>query len=684
MLKNCLQLRTLRYLVSVFSLLFALFVILRLVFVGFFWQTHESVSILQPDVLRAFSIGVRFDWRLASLVCLPLFVVSMIRPLSPAVSPLARNVANVYIVLAVAAISFVYIIDFGHYTYLGIRVDSSVLSFLGDIAISARMLWETYNVVLITLGWLAVIALYAFLMRRASRQLQRDEKHVPRWQRFVAYTTIFVIAFGISFGRASLVPLRWSDAYVNGNETLGAVGLNPVLYFGDSFQFAEFTYDEELVRKHYPMIAHYLGVTNIDQAKLNFDREIDPSAYAVVKPGERTPNVIFIMLESLGANRMGVFNNPLSPTPYLDEIARNGWFMRNMYVPITSTARTVFGSITGLGDVSTVETATRNPLITEQQTIINAWKDHEKFYFIGGAAGWANMSAFIERSIKGVKLYQEGSYTAPVIDVWGISDLDLFKEADKVLRTLPKEKPFFAYIQTAGNHRPFTIPPDNDGFVRDDTVSEEELKKWGFLNIDQYNAIRLLDFNIGRFMEIAKQGGYFDNTIFVMFGDHNDRSTMSPHLAPFHDTYGFDILHVPGIIYAPGYLAPRETTDAVSMLDLLPTAAGLTGVTYTNTTLGRDLNQSSPEAERMVFALKSDKRWPIIHAVTDKYMLRMNHDMTNIGLYDITSNQPDVDISAQHPEKTEQMSQWLKGYYETTKYLHYHNSPRHKEAVGSR
>lgn len=684
MLKSLWQTRQVQYLVAIFAMLFVLFSILRAIFYVGFWQTGDADPIATPLLLEAWSVGTRFDWRLAALVCLPLFVASILPRINFTVSTWARRLASVYVVLAVAAIFFVYIIDFGHYSYLGIRVDSSVLDFLGDIAISARMMWETYPVVWISLAWFAVTAVSALLMKYISAIPLLPQQFAPRWQRAMAFTVIFGVAFGVAFGRFSLVPLRWNDAFIDGNEHLGAMGLNPVLYFADSFEFAGFEYDEQLVRKYYPQIADYLGVTARDQDALTFDRHIDPSAYAVVKPGERPPNVIFIMLESLGANRLGIFNNPLNPTPNIDRIAREGWMMRNMYVPITSTARTVFGSISGLGDVSTIETATRNPLITEQQTIVNAWTDYDKFYFIGGSASWANMSAFIERSIKGIRMYQEGSYSSPVIDVWGISDLDLFRESDKVLRALPKDKPFFAYIQTAGNHRPFTIPSDNDGFKRDDDIPEAELRKWGFLNIDQYNAVRLLDFNIGRFMEIAKEGGYFDNTIFVMFGDHNDRSTVSPHMAQFHDAFGFDILHVPGIIYAPKYIAPRETVDASSMLDMLPTAAGLTGVAYTNTTMGRDLNQPAPEGERMVFSQRGDKRQPTIHALTDKFLLRMKYDMTGITLHDITSDKPDVDISAQHPDRTRQMSEWLKGYYETTKYLHYHNSPRHKEAVTNR
>src|SRR3546814_3071195 len=39
--------------------------------------------------------------------------------------------------------------------------------------------------------------------------------------------------------------------------------------------------------------------------------------------------------------------------------------------------------------------------------------------------------------------------------------------------TLFRSKPFFAYLQTSGNHRPFTIPKDNDGFQALDLPLEQ-------------------------------------------------------------------------------------------------------------------------------------------------------------------------------------------------------------------
>src|SRR5690606_30570339 len=113
---------------------------------------------------------------------------------------------------------------------------------------------------------------------------------------------------------------------------------------------------------------------------------------------------------------------------------------------------------------------------------------------VGGSAGWANINGLIMQSIDDIKLYEGGYWKAPNVDVWGISDLELFRESDQILRALPEDKPFFAYIQTAGNHRPFTIPPENDGFVALD-VPLETVQEYGSRSVEQYNAVRLLDFN---------------------------------------------------------------------------------------------------------------------------------------------------------------------------------------------
>ena len=47
--------------------------------------------------------------------------------------------------------------------------------------------------------------------------------------------------------------------------------------------------------------------------------------------------------------------------------------------------------------------------------------------------------------------------------------------------------------------------------------------------------------------------------------------------------------HVPLLFYAPNLLKPELRTDVCSQIDILPSAASLTGQAYYNYTLGRDL-----------------------------------------------------------------------------------------------
>ena len=118
----------------------------------------------------------------------------------------------------------------------------------------------------------------------------------------------------------------------------------------------------------------------------------------------------------------------------------------------------------------------------------------------------------------------------PRVDVWGVSDLDLFKEADKILKDKKySESPSFIIIQTAGNHRPYTIPDDNEGFIKK-THRKDDLNKSGFKSIEQYNAMRLLDHSIERFFELAKKSSYYDNTVFVLFGDHGTADPKAEHM----------------------------------------------------------------------------------------------------------------------------------------------------------
>ena len=286
------------------------------------------------------------------------------------------------------------------------------------------------------------------------------------------------------------------------------------------------------------------------------------------------------------------------------------------------------------------------------------------------------MSAFIRQSIPEIQLFEEQDWQSPIVDVWGISDYDLLTEVNQILRQRPAGKPFFAYIQTAANHRPFTVPENNGEFIVRENLEESELSAAGFRSLAQFNAVRLLDYNIGHFIRLAKESGYLDNSIIVLFGDHNNRVTRTDGFMAAHfDALDLDGLHVPLIIYSPRYLSPETRHEAASLVDLMPTMAGLLGHSYLNTTMGRDLNTLAPEGDRSVYIQTSDKRFPIIGLVNSRFALRMNRDGGDAKLHPLYTENPWQDLSEQFPDDFEKMKRTARGIYELTRYQMYANTP---------
>ena len=667
-----LQSRRLRYGMGAIGLVFALLAALRLVFLISF----SGLDLNTPALAETLGIGLRFDLRLAVLIMLPLAVLAWLPRWNLTTLPALRWLARGYLVVALAVVGLVYIIDFGHYAYLGVRINATVLRYLQDAQISQQMVWETYPVLWITACWLAAVALWVWALVCLERlTLDREPTVISKWAvACVAVVGVVAVLLALLGRVANLnlenpVPLRWSDAFFSGNSQVAAVGLNPVLFLYDTLKVGQAQFDEATVREHYSQVAEYLGVNQPDPQQLNFTREQGVQPYRL--QGERPPNVIFVMLESLGTSAVGAYGNPLNPTPNLDTLATQSWFFKHFYVPVTGTAKTVWASITGVPDVTRQETATRNPLITRQHTLINAFEGYQKFYMINGNAGWANINALIRQSIDGVQLFDESYWRSPRVDVWGISDLDLFKEGDQLLRAVPKDRPFFAYVQTSGNHRPFTIPKQNDGFqVRDVTL--EQAQAAGSRSVEQYNAVRLLDFNIGRLMDIAKAGGWYDNSIFVFFGDHNTRISQIPHMAPAFEQLGLESNNVPLLIHAPG-LQPRVIEEAVGLADLLPTVAGMAGIPFRTGAMGRDIQQPAPEGERVVPLVLHEGTFPIIGGVTQDFLLQMQHDGSSPTLHDLASQTPREDVAEQHPEEFQRLQGLTRGLHESARLMLFRN-----------
>lgn len=191
--------------------------------------------------------------------------------------------------------------------------------------------------------------------------------------------------------------------------------------------------------------------------------------------------------------------------------------------------------------------------------MMNEFKGYSKYYMIGGSASWANIRGFLSHNIEGLHLLEEGSWKAPNTDVWGLSDLDLFREAAAALTKSPK--PFVAVIQTAGFHRPYTIPEDNAGF-QIKQPSEAILKNYGFTGADEYNSLRFSDHSLGEFFKIARAAALVRQHRVRHFRRSRPERHVPEHV-PRLSACRLQSNHTPMLIYAPGLVAAGKLQPGV-------------------------------------------------------------------------------------------------------------------------
>jgi len=645
-----------RFLLTLAAIDFAVFSLMRAAFWVAFRETLAEAS--RGELLEALYLGAKFDLRLVLLLLLPLALLGWIPLFDPARRRAARSAWLAYLVAAECVVLLLYFVDFGHYAYVGVRLNASLVDHLTPVSVAARVAWETYPVLPCLLGLGLLTSGYGWLVRWSARHtLGAPAEPLGKWARRAAIVALALLyALGI-YGKWSAYPLRWSEAYFSPSEAVAALALNPVLFFlVDTAGNRNLSYDTDKVRQDYAYTASLLGVKALDSERLDFARYVAPAAKPPVPY-----NLVVIHLESFAAFKTGTFGNSLDPTPNFDAIARGGLLFTNFFVPEVPTARSVFTMITGIPDVNGSTTASRNPLVVSQHILVNALDGYDKYYFLGGSATWGNIRGLLKHNIPGLRVFEEGDYDAPPVDGWGVSDVVLFQKADESFRT--EKKPFFAFIQTAGNHRPYTIPSDHRGFELA-RVDGTALHDNGFDSLAAYNGLRFLDYALQSFFTRAREAPYFSHTIFVMYGDHGNHSTLQ---MPW-ERLSLTSNHVPLVIYAPALIRGGQHIDfTASLPDSLPTYLSLMGVPYLNTGLGRDLLGLGPE----------DRHFSLIEhngLVDDEFFLRLDGDVARLFRY--RSEHAVEDVHARYPEKVAELRHLHEALYETSKYLLYHNPPR--------
>lgn len=288
-------------------------------------------------------------------------------------------------------------------------------------------------------------------------------------------------------------------------------------------------------------------------------------------------NVVQITVESLSADFLSTFNRASKLTPNLDALARKSLVFDRFYATGTRTDRGMEAltlSVPPTPGRSLVKRPNNENLFTLGSVFRT--KGYATAFIYGGFGYFDNMNYFFGangyRVIDRTKVAR-GDITFS--NVWGACDEDLFRwtvrQADE---DTAAGKPFFYFVMTTSNHRPFTYP---DGKI--DLPSKISGRAGG---------VKYSDHAIGEFFRMAATKPWFENTIFVIVGDHCASSAGKTDL-PVQN------YHIPLLVYAPGGQIGAGTVHAMaSQIDYAPTLLGLLNWTYPSRFYGRDV-RSLPE-----------------------------------------------------------------------------------------
>lgn len=651
-----LRLRLPKTLLWVFNLLVIyvlLFTTYRIITLLAFMPDSEHWS----DMLPTFFLGLQFDLRWISIILLPIVISSLIPGFSPFFSQRNRKIWTWYLAFVTFFIIFFFAADFGSFSYNKTRLGASALNFVEDPKISATMLWQSYPMVWMLLGLCLTVIILRMMFRKMHKNVvaRTDGKGIPynrKW--FIA--AIFFFSF-LVYGNVGTEPLKWKRAFRFNNSFKSFLALNPLQNFFYTLKLRRTEYDESAARSYFPLMQQWMGLNNSD---FSYKRTVTPRAGAL----STKPNVVLVICESFSMYKSSVSGNPLNTTPYFKSLSDSGIFFNNCFTPHFSTARGLFATITGTPDVQLSKFSTRNPEAIDQHTIINDFEGYQKFYFLGGSPSFSNFEGLV-KNIDDVHMNVEGKFESQPVDVWGISDKNLFLEANEVFAR--QQDPFFAIVQTADNHRPFTIPEEDAGDFEVKRISNEELDKYGFESLSEYNAFRYADYCIETFMKAARKEKYFSNTVFVFIGDHGVSGDASNIYPAVWTDERLTEEHVPLLFYAPGLLPAQQRNEVVSMVDVLPTIAGITGQTYTNTTLGRDILDGKYSNQSAFIILHDEGR---IGMVTQEYYFTKNLHFEKEQIHFIREHSY---TSAELDSIKKKMSHLTSAYYETARWMLVHN-----------
>lgn len=448
---------------------------------------------------------------------------------------------------------------------------------------------QSYPLPLLIGGVLLVTALLTWIMHRRGIFRNSFQSRTPFGKRLLT----FAFLLGVMLLHIFFISNSWAEKGKNRyGQELAKAG---VYSFVSAYLNNELAYD-----KYYLQEDRHSTFDCIRTLLQEPDSHYLENGYSVLRSITDTatrikPNVIMVTIESFSADFMERFGNPWHITPVLDSIAKQSILFTNMYATGTRTVRGMEALTLGVPPTpgqSIVRRKKNENLFSVGYIFGQAGYDRTFFY--GGDGYFDNMNKFFGNNgydiidrLRHRLVDDEIATTRTNIpdnavhfeNAWGICDEDIY---DAAIKSADKKyaagKPFYDFIMTTSNHRPFTYP---SGKIDIPSGTSRE------------GAVKYTDYAIGQFLQKIRSKPWFKNTVIVFIADHCASSAGKNEIE-------ISKYHIPCIIYnVPGY-TPREIDVMCSQIDLYPTLFGLLHWTYNSKLYGKNVLEPGYQPRAMI------------------------------------------------------------------------------------
>jgi phosphoglycerol transferase MdoB-like AlkP superfamily enzyme len=299
----------------------------------------------------------------------------------------------------------------------------------------------------------------------------------------------------------------------------------------------------------------------------------NPAADASLAPSLQTQkrNVVLIHLESTRAQSVTPYNQGIDTTPFLNELAKNSLVAERDYTTVPHTSKASVSVNCGI-EPHLVQTVTEAepggvpapclPSLLKTQgysTVFfqSSTQDFENFNGLVKTFGYDEYYPLESMSTDG---FERSNY-------FGYEDDIMLKPSQEWLK-MRGNKPFMAEYLMGTGHHDYECLGLRYG---DENFSNKE-------PLNSYlNCLRYQDHFVQNLFDQYKKLGLYNNTIFVLYGDHGEG--FGEHgLNQHDDTIYEEGLKVPLIIHAPGITDTGGRTQGLSNhTDILPTVLEMLG-----------------------------------------------------------------------------------------------------------